>query len=248
MIKKRLQDGECLIGTWCEIPSPYVANIIAKSGMDFLIIDMEHGSMDFKVAQEMSMAVQAEGGETLIRVSGNDKSNILRSLDVGCAGIIVPHVKNVRDREDAVLFSKFKPLGQRSYNPYIRALGYSAGASLEQKNKDSLLVILLEDAAALKNLEEIIDSPEVDVIYLGKYDLAVSLGCGIDISNEKVNAVMEEAIKKIVQMKKVAGLMVHSKEEIDHYRKLGVGFMVYKVDSSIIYENYKEIKNYISKV
>lgn len=242
MLKERLQKGECVIGTWCDIPSPSVANIIAKAGMDFLIIDMEHGPMDYKLAQEMSMAAEAAGASALIRVSSNDEPSILRSLDTGCAGIVIPHVKDVQDREKAVSFAKFKPVGQRSYNPYIRALGYSPKNSLEQNNQNTLLTILLEDLNAINNLEEIIDSPEVDMVYLGKYDLAVSLGFGNDINNEKVNQVMDEAIKRIVQMKKVAGCMVHSPAEIDYYKKLGVRFLVYKVDSSIVYESYKEIK------
>lgn len=244
MLKERLQKGENLIGTWCEIPSPLACNIIASAGMDFIIIDMEHGSMDFKVAQEMAMAAEAEGCEAIIRVAKNDESDVLRALDTGASGILVPHVKNIEDRNSAVSFAKFPPKGNRSYNPYIRALGYSAAeANMASVNQKSLLAIMLEDEASLNNLEEIINHPALDVVYLGIYDLAVSMGLGTDIKNAKVADLVVSAIKKITDSGRAAGCMVHSRDEFEYYKKLGATFLVYKVDSSILYDFYKDAKN-----
>ncbi|PIR95900.1 MAG: hypothetical protein COT92_03880 [Candidatus Doudnabacteria bacterium CG10_big_fil_rev_8_21_14_0_10_42_18] len=241
MLKNKLQQGECLIGTWCEIPSPAVSNVIAKAGMDFIIIDMEHGPIDFKVAQEMSMAAEADNCQAIVRVSGKDESSILRALDIGAAGIIVPHIKNEEEADMAVKFSKFKPVGGRSYNPYVRAMGYNSKSDIGQNNQNAFLAIMLEDINSLKNLESIISHPAIDLVYLGVYDLAVSMGYGNDIKNENVQKVLSDAIKRIIEKGKAVGCMVHNQEEIDYYKKLGVSFLVYKVDTSVIYDSYKKI-------
>lgn len=73
MLKEKIKQGKNVLGTWCDIPSPAVVNVIAKAGLDFVIIDMEHGVMDFKIAQEMVMAAECEGCEALIRVSQNEE-------------------------------------------------------------------------------------------------------------------------------------------------------------------------------
>ena len=241
MLKKRLRQGECVIGTWCDIPSPSVANIIAKAGLDFIIIDMEHGPMDFKLAQEMVMAAEAEGREALIRVPLLEESSILRALDTGCSGIMIPRIRNVEDRNQAIRFAKFYPFGNRGYNPYIRAMGYGGEAGTEEKNKDSILAVMLEDEDGVKNLEEILDNEAVDVAYLGIYDLSVAMGFGGDVKETAVKAASEDAIRRIVNAGKIAGCIVHNEAELRYFKKIGVKFLVYRVDSSIIYGAYKQI-------
>ncbi|MEK7618163.1 MAG: aldolase/citrate lyase family protein [Patescibacteria group bacterium] len=241
MIKEKIKNKQAVLGTWCDIPSPSLANVIAKAGLDFIIIDLEHGPMDYKSAQEMAMAAEAGGCEAIVRVPSNEESSILKSLDMGGAGIIVPHIKNIEDRDRAINFAKFKPQGNRSYNPYIRAFGYSSLADIKQNNQDTLLAVMLEDINSLDSLEKIADSAEVDVIYVAKYDLAVSMGHSSDINHSEVNQTVESAIKRIIQSGKAAGCMVHSPAEIDFYKKLGANFLVYKVDSSVVYDAYKNI-------
>jgi len=241
MLKNKLHKGECVIGTWCEIPSPALVNVIAKAGLDFIIIDMEHGAVDFKIAQEMSMAAEADNCQAIIRVSGNDESSILRSLDTGVAGIIIPHIKSAEEADKAVEFSKFKPIGERSYNPYVKALGYNPKNDILQNNQNSFLAIMLEDVHSIKNLEDIISNSAIDLVYLGVYDLAVSMGCGNDIKNEKVQNVLVDAIKRITAKGKAVGCMVHDQEEIEYYKTLGVSFLVYKVDTSVIFTAYANI-------
>jgi 2-keto-3-deoxy-L-rhamnonate aldolase RhmA len=150
LLKEKLKRGECVLGTWCDIPSPAVSNVIAKAGLDFMIIDMEHGPMDFKVTQEMAMAAEAGGSEAIVRVPTNDESAILRSLDLGSAGIMVPRVGSAASRAQVVNFAKYPPVGKRGFNPYIRGLGYSA-VSTEESNRDTILALMLEDVESINN-------------------------------------------------------------------------------------------------
>ncbi|MBU4445863.1 aldolase, partial [bacterium] len=182
MIKEQMNQGKFVLGTWCELPSPAAINVMAKSGLDFLIIDMEHSVMDFKIAQEMVMAAEVEGCDAIIRVPRNDESDILRALDAGAAGIIVPHIENVEDRKRVVKYSKFAPKGDRGFNPYIRAGGYSSvGVDYFRAQNEKILVgIIVEGKKAITDLDAIICDEGVDLVYIGTYDLSVALSVAGD--------------------------------------------------------------------
>ena len=117
MIKEKMKNGEPVLGTWCDIPCATTANLLGKAGLDFIIIDMEHGTMDFDLVQDMAMAAECEGCDPLVRVADNDESSILRALDCGAAGIIVPHVENPQDVEKIIRFAKFWPAGGTRVQP-----------------------------------------------------------------------------------------------------------------------------------
>jgi len=118
-LKDKLKNGEFTIGTWCIIPSEHVVNILAKAGLDFVLIDMEHGTANLECVYKMVLAANAEGVDALVRVSSNDESEILKVLDVGAAGVIIPHIETVNDCKQALSFTKFPPMGQRGYSPYV---------------------------------------------------------------------------------------------------------------------------------
>ena len=94
-IKDKLKLGKDVYGVWCVIPSPEVINIISKSGLDFVIVDMEHGTVDYTTAQQMVISAQSEKCDAIVRTPRNDESNILKSLDIGSDGVIIPHVNSL---------------------------------------------------------------------------------------------------------------------------------------------------------
>ena len=244
MLKKALKNGSFVLGTWCVLPSPAVVNVLAKAGLDFVIIDMEHGPMDYRVAQDMIMSAECVGAEALVRVPSLDESNILRALDIGASGVIVPHVESVEDRKKVVAYSKFSPIGERGFNPYVRCGGYSKAKPeyFISQNKKIILGLILEGLAALKNLESIIDDPDIDLIYIGTYDLSVALGLPGDVGHPKVLKELERAAAKIIKAKKSVGCMIHGAADLARFKKLGIQFITHKVDSAIMYDAVSEIK------
>jgi 4-hydroxy-2-oxoheptanedioate aldolase len=250
LLKEKLKNGKYVLGTWCDIPSPTVINIIAKAGLDFVIVDMEHGPMDFKIAQEMVMSAECEGCSGLVRVPKKDESDILRALDIGASGIVVPHIESIDDRKDTVNYSKFSPIGVRGFNPYVRAGAYHSGDPeyCEKQNKDTLVAIILEGINALKDLENIVDCPEVDIVYIGTYDLSVALGCPGEVNNINVLRALEEAVSKIIKLGKVAGCMIHNDSDLKRFKDLGIHFITYKVDTSIVYDSYHKMKQELEKI
>jgi 4-hydroxy-2-oxoheptanedioate aldolase len=244
MLKDALNKGSFVLGTWCDIPSPEVVNVLAKAKLDFIIIDMEHGPMDFKTAQEMDMAARSEGMETLIRVPRIDSSDILRALDTGVSGIIVPHIENIEDRKRVVSYSKFPPVGERGFNPYIRCGGYhQVGPDyFNERNNNTLVALILEGIGALNNLEAIIDDPEIDLIYIGTYDLSVALGLSGNAQHPKVLKELEKAVGKIRKARKSAGCMIHDVSDLNQFKEFGIQFITYQVDSAIIYESFSRMR------
>ena len=196
-----------MMGTWCVIPSPEVTSIICKAGFDFVIVDMEHGSMDYTLAQRMVTSAQAEGKKAIIRVSRNDESNILRSLDIGSDGIIVPHIKSVEDVNKCISYSKYPPIGNRGYTPYTKSGGYSVTDSYQEKeNKESFVGIILEDEAGLKNIE-------------------------------RCTRIVRDAGKSV-------GCLFHNEKELNYFKDIGINFLVYSVDSGILYNSISNVKNW----
>lgn len=244
-----MQNGKFVLGTWCDIPSSALANVVARAGLDFLIIDMEHGAMSYETALNMIMAAESENCSALIRVPRLDESNILRALDLGGSGIIVPHVECKEDCDLIVKYSKYFPLGERGYNPYIRAGSYhnNSLSELDQSNKEKVIAIIVEGKKAIENFDEILLNQSIDIIYIGIYDLSMSLGLPGEVTNPIVLNTMEDLLIRINNSGKIAGCMVHNKEDIRKYKDLGVLFQVYKVDTSVIYDSYKMMKEELNK-
>lgn len=233
-----------MYGTWCLIPSPEVINILAKAGLDFILIDMEHGSMDFALAQQMVMAAEADKCEAIIRVPRNDESDILRALDTGASGVIVPHVETVEDKNRAISYMKYPPIGTRGFSPYTRAGGYvSTPGHTDSENKKITTGIIIEGHKGLENFSAIIDDPELDIVYIGTYDLSAVLGIPGDVKNKKVLDVLEKCVKEINNKGKVAGCLFHSLDELKYFSELGIQFLAYKVDSNVLYEGFSFIKD-----
>ena len=242
-IKEKLKRGDDVYGTWCVLPSPEVINVISKSGLDFVIIDMEHGPMDYKTAQQMVMSAHSEKVNAIIRTPRNDESNILRSLDIGSDGIIIPHVKNRDDIIKCINYSKYSPIGERGYTPYTRSGGYSFNKKYTIKeNEKSFIGVIIEDKEGLDNIDDIINNEHIDMVYIGTYDISASMGCSV--KDKKVLNQIEICVDKIKSAGKSAGCLFHDEVELKYFKNMGINFLVYIVDSSILYNGFSQIKQW----
>lgn len=241
-IKQRLKQGECVYGTWCLIPSQETINIIAKSGLDFVFIDMEHGSTDFTNVGRMIVSAQAEGCSAIVRASKNKEDYILKILDLAPDGIVVPHIETQYDVNEFVMYSKYAPLGFRGYSPYTRSGSYNFNPDYTQKENERVLnIAIIESIDGIINLEEIVKTESIDVIYLGTYDISVSLGIAGKTNDDRVYKILEESIKIIKENNKIAGCMFHDSEELDYFKELGFQMLAYSCDTNIIYSGYKKM-------
>ena len=238
-LRERLEAGELVTGTWCLLPSPEVADVIAAAGLDFIIVDLEHGQADLVTAGRMVMASRARGCSSMIRVASNDQVQIARALDLDPDGVIAPHVESVAERNRFVGHSKYPPHGWRGYSPYTRAGGFSYSKDYtERANRDLVNAIIIESPAGLDDIEKIASDPGVDVVYLGAYDLSVSMGIPGQIKHPRLVERLEDAARRIVSAGKCVGAMYNRAEDRKALVDMGVTFLVYRVDSSVLFDGY----------
>lgn len=250
-VKNKLESGETVIGTWCIIPSAITAEIIARSGVDFIIIDNEHGPISFETAQQMIMSCELNGVSPLYRPPGVDENDILKSLDIGAHGIQVPNVDNPSQLKDIIAYSKFPPKGKRGFSPFVRAAGYTNKNSAEYYSKanDNVLVgINLEGKEAIERVDEFLEFDELDIIFIGLFDLSKALGIPGDVENPILLKEVESLTKKIKKKGKHVGTITTSLESIQRFTDFGMNFIVHYVDCEVLRTAYETPVQYLKNI
>ncbi len=176
--KQQLREGTPKMGLFVNSHSPTVAEQLAHSGYDWLLIDSQHGPMGFETLSNMIGAVGSGGAKSMVRVAGyHDRGGIQQALDVGADGVLVPYINTAEEARAAVSCCKYPMEGTRSvYFPQrctnkAGLLGYVGNA-----NKNTIVALQVETAACIENIEEIAAVPGVDILFLGQNDLCMSMG------------------------------------------------------------------------
>src|ERR1700683_3651117 len=176
--KKQLRDGHPKIGLFLNSHSPTIAEQLAHSGYDWLLVDTQHGPMGYERLSAMLSGISNGGAKSMVRVGGySDRPGIQQALDMGAAGVLIPYINTAEEARQAVSCTKYPTAGTRSvYFPQrsmnkAGLLGYAGAAN------DNLIVALqVETADCIKNMAEIAAVPGVDILFLGQNDLCMSMG------------------------------------------------------------------------
>lgn len=174
-VRTKWQKGKPAIGGWLGIPSSFSAELMAHQGFDWLCVDMQHGIIDYQVAVTMLQAISTTETTPLLRVPWNDPAMIMKALDAGAYGIIVPLVSTRQEAEAAVAACRYPPQGMRSSGP-ARAILYGGRDYQEHANKEILCICMIETKQGIENIEEICSVPGLDAVYIGPADLSYALG------------------------------------------------------------------------
>ncbi|HEY7466004.1 MAG TPA: aldolase/citrate lyase family protein [Dehalococcoidia bacterium] len=176
-VKQKWREGKPAIGCWLGIPSSYSAEMMAHQGFDWVCVDTQHGAIDYNTAFPMIQAIASTSAVPFVRVPWNEPSIIMKYLDAGAYGIIVPMIETKADAEAAVWAMRYPPQGMRSSGPF-RATLYAGPDYQDRANDELLLAVMIETPKALENLDEIASVPGIDVLYIGPSDLSQALGLG----------------------------------------------------------------------
>ncbi|MYB40791.1 MAG: 2,4-dihydroxyhept-2-ene-1,7-dioic acid aldolase [Chloroflexi bacterium] len=169
------REGRQTIGGWLSTPSGHSAEVMANLGFDWLCIDMQHGAIDYADVLEMCRAISTTETTPFVRVPWNDPAMIMKVLDAGAYGVIVPLVNNREEAELAVWSCRYPPDGGRSSGP-TRAAMYGGAGYQDEANDEIAVICMIETEEALENLDEILSTPGVDCAYIGPSDLAYAIG------------------------------------------------------------------------
>lgn len=167
--------GGVTIGGWCVIPSPFSAELMGRAGFDWVCIDTQHGLIGFDQMAPMLQTLAVTGTPAFVRVPWNTPSDIMKALDAGAQGVIVPMVNSADDARRVVGACRYPPEGYRSWGPIRAALGVD-GYSPEVGNRRVVVAVMIETADGVAAVDEILAVPGVDAVYVGPNDLAITHG------------------------------------------------------------------------
>ncbi len=188
--KQAWRDGVVTLGGWLSIPSSVSAEAMAHQGFDWLCIDMQHGVIDYQVAVTMLQVIGTTSTTAIVRVPWNEPGIIGKMLDAGAYGIIVPLVNTRAEAEAALAACRYAPDGRRSYGP-TRASFYAGDNYAAEANGEIACIPMLETKTAVENLDEILNVPGIDAVYVGPADLSLTLGLAPAMDQD--NAAFQEA-------------------------------------------------------
>ncbi|WP_369215385.1 HpcH/HpaI aldolase family protein [Streptomyces flavofungini] len=177
-LKARLAAGERLYGALLRLPSETLVEMAGVAGLDYVVIDCEHGPADLTALQHHLTAAAARGIDVLVRVGTCEPALALRCLDLGAAGLIHPHIDSARDARRAVAASHYPPLGTRGFATYSRSgrFGTVSAADHVTAARDTLVVVMIETGRACAAAADIAATEGVDAVLVGPADLAADRG------------------------------------------------------------------------
>src|SRR5258708_30230079 len=189
------REGRAVINSWLGIPSSFSAEVMASMGWDSLVVDMQHGMIDYQIMVTMLQGISTTNVTPLVRVPWNDPAHIQKALDAGAYGIVCPMINNRAEAEKFVSSMRYAPLGSRSSGP-IRASIYG-GADYHAKANDIVVAFgMIETVEAMENLDQILSVKGLDAVYVGPSDLSISHGYAP--GGDKPDQWMMDALKKVV--------------------------------------------------
>lgn len=197
----RLAGGDTVYGVIVKMPSPAVVELVGHCGFDLVVIDTEHGAADNSELEHHLRAADSVGVPTLVRVGTNDPLLILRALDAGATGVIVPHVSHVADALAAARAAHYPPTGSRGFAVSTRA-GHHGTAALSQHLTDAaartVVVAQVEDKDAVAHSTQIAATPGVNAVWIGPSDLSLSLGLPGQLNHPTVAAAVDRIAADVI--------------------------------------------------
>jgi 4-hydroxy-2-oxoheptanedioate aldolase len=244
-LKARLKRGETLLGTWTGIPSASVVDAVSSCGLDFVVVDTEHGPAGLETAENMVRAAQVNGVSAIVRVPSNGHDLILRALDIGSNGVQVPHVSTRAEAEAVIAGAKYFPGGERGYSPFTRAgrFGQNASNHIKDSNNNTAVVLNIEGKEGIRNIRKIAGVKGVDVLFVGPYDLSQSLGKPGDVENPAVVKAIRQCAAVAKQHGIACGSFARDRKYLNMLIDCGVRYITYKVDCAVISSAYAAIKD-----
>lgn len=244
--RARLKAGEPLIGSIVTLPLASVAEIVADAGFDWLWIDMEHGPLDLLHVEAM---IRAKGSAAaIVRAPGNDPVWIKRILDSGCDGVLLPHVDSADEARAAVAAAFYPPRGTRSFG-VSRAHGYGPRMNdyLASAPDETTVMVQIESAAAVRDIDAILTTDGVDAAVIGPFDLSGSLGHLGDITHAEVTGAIDAVLAAGKKHGVPVGIFCGSADLARSYLARGFSPIAVGVDSMLLAAGARELRQSLAR-
>ncbi len=237
--KRQLEAGKLALGMGLRQARTVDIGAAAKAcGYDWLFIDMEHSSMDVDLAAQIAFAALAIGITPIVRVPGKEHHHASRLLDTGAQGIVVPHVDTAAEAQRVVSHCKYPPVGHRSMAGAPPQMGFKPAPAVETTrliNQETLVIVMVETPAAIRNADSIAAVEGVDVLLIGTNDLCAEMGIHGQFGHADVEAAYASVIAACAKHKKFAGMGgVYEQALMQKYIGMGMQFILSGSDFSFM--------------
>jgi 2-keto-3-deoxy-L-rhamnonate aldolase RhmA len=234
--RQRVLRGDVLLGAFLNLDSPAAAELCARAGFDWLIVDLEHGAGNEAGLVPMLNAIEITPSAALVRPASGERIRIGRALDLGATGIMVPRLDTVDEVRQAVSYLRYPPDGVRGVALLTRGarFGKVPHAEVRSLNDEVVGIIQIESAAAVKRVGEIASIDGVDVLFVGPSDLSHSLGIPGELEHPDYLKALDAVVKASRAAGKSAGILIRQARDLQRHLQLGFRFVGIGSDAGFV--------------
>ncbi|WP_130861601.1 HpcH/HpaI aldolase family protein [Bacilliculturomica massiliensis] len=247
-VKERLMRGETVLGAFQGYDAPEITEILGYAGFDFVVLDAEHGGLYPGLLEGQIRAAECGDTAAFVRVPSFQRQDILKALDRGASGILVPMVNTRADAEQVISHALYTPKGNRGLTFSSRAAHYNVRVDqelhLRSSNDELLIMVQIETMEAVENLDEILAVEDVDLVFIGPSDLSQSMGMPGQTGNPEVQKTIRLIIEKAHKAGKKTGIFTSTVEATKKWMDEGVQLILAGSQGIIA----KALSNYVDDV
>ena len=234
-LRAHLMQGRVTTGAWCTLPHPSVIELMARLDFDFLLLDSEHSAISLGDLSALLPAAELHDAPTIFRPRCHAAGEIKAALDAGASGVMVPMVDTPMAARQIINACRYAPLGQRGIGPW-RASGLYDGFAdyTAQANNATTLILQIESATGLENVEDIAALPGFEALYVGPADLASSLGLPIGERGGQMRKALMRVAKAARDHGKAAGIDMNTAADLPELQDMGFSFFTIGSDAGFI--------------
>ena len=246
-IKQMVENGRQALGTFFQLGGTMAAECIGIAGLDFLVVDTEHAPWDVESTLLALLAAERRGITPFVRIRDTARSSVLKMLDIGAKGLVVPCVQTKEEVEHLVEYAKYYPLGRRGFASTLAgAFGYADFARdtqtyFDTSNSQTLLLPQCETKGCLDNIEEIASMEGVDGIFIGPYDLSVALGKPAQMDNPELIDAIRHVLKVCKANGKISMIFAGTEDTAKTHFQQGFDCVACGLDAVFLIEAYKSL-------
>jgi 4-hydroxy-2-oxoheptanedioate aldolase len=247
MLRARLLRQEVIAGAWCTVPHPSVIELMARLDFGFLLLDSEHSSMDTTDLCALLPATELHDAPTIFRPRSHSAGEMKAALDAGVSGIMVPMIDTAEAAQAVIDVCRYAPLGSRGIGPWRASGYYDDFLDYTAKANDATTLILqIESATGLENVERIAAVPGFEALYVGPADLASSLRLPIGERGEEMRAALRRVAKAARDQGKAAGIDVNSPSDLPEMVAMGFTLFTIGSDAGFIQASGRDLTRELS--
>jgi 4-hydroxy-2-oxoheptanedioate aldolase len=235
-LKKRLKQGETLIGCWLNLGSSLTAEIVGSAGYDWLLIDLEHGAGSESNVLSQLQALEHSVSTPLVRVESFERQRIHRVLDLGAEGIMCPRISTVDEARKFASGLLYPPEGIRGVAKMVRAAGFGKDFDRYWKTqKENIIgIVQVENPEILDHIDEIASIDNIDILFIGPADLSMALGIFGQFDHPMFKDAVKATVNAAEKAGKAAGILIFDPDEFTKYRAEGIRFIACGADATFV--------------